>query len=170
MAQRPIDVQGSEIVSTALLQLLNQFPALDGKVIKFSSLGDASGLGFFPTSGAAILSRHESITGHVSMQCAYPFNIIYRASPRSETQKLGIKEWLDTLGKWLEMQPIVVSGVTVQLAKYPELDEGRIITSIYRNSPGHLSAAYQDGVEDWLVSLVLRYKYEYDTNSKPNKE
>lgn len=161
MAQRPIDVQGSEIVSTALLQLLNQFPALDGKQIQFSTLGDTSGIGFFPTSGSAILTRRESITGHVSMQCAYPFNIIYRAAARSETQKLAIKEWLDTLGKWVERQPIIVNGETVQLMEYPELDEGRIITSIYRNSPGHLSAAYQDGVEDWLVSIVLRYKYDY---------
>lgn len=162
MAQRPIDVNGSEIVSTALMELLNQFPALNGKRIKFSTLDDTSGLGFFPINGAAILSRKESITGHVSLQCAYPFNVIYRAAARTETQKLSIKEFLDTLGKWLEQQPIVVSGETQKLHEYPELDEGRIITSIARTSPGHLSAAYQDGVEDWLVSILLRYKYEYD--------
>lgn len=31
MAQRPIDVQGSEIISTALMELINEFPALNGK-------------------------------------------------------------------------------------------------------------------------------------------
>lgn len=162
MAQRSIDVNGSEIVSTALLTLLNEFPALNGKRIKFSTLEDKTGLGFFPTSGAAILSRKESITGHVNIQCAYPFNIIYRAAAKTEGQKLAIKEFLDTLGKWLEQQPIIINGEQVKLLAYPKLDKGRIITSIARNSPGHLSAAYQDGVEDWLVSAVLRYKYEYD--------
>ena len=163
MAQKPIDVQGSEIVSTALMTLINEFPALNGKRICFSTLEDKSGLGFFPTSGAAILSRKESITGHVSLQCAYPFNVIYRAAAKSETQKLTIKEFLDTFGKWLEQQPIIVNGEQTQLHEYPELDKGRIITSISRSSPAHLNTAYQDGVEDWLVSLQLRYKYEYDT-------
>ena len=163
MAQKPIDVQGSEIVSTALMTLINEFPALNGKHICFSTLEDKSGLGFFPTSGAAILSRKESITGHVILQCAYPFNVIYRAAAKSETQKLTIKEFLDTFGKWLERQPIIVNGDQTQLHEYPELDEGRIITSISRSSPAHLNTAYQDGVEDWLVSLQLRYKYEYDT-------
>jgi len=165
MAQRPIDVKGSEIISTALLKLINEFPAIDEKRIQFSMLDDKTGLGFFPTAGAAILSRKEGITGHVSLQCAYPFNVIYRAAPKTETQKLSIKEFLDTFGKWLERQPIMVNGQTEQLHEYPELDNGRmIITSIARNTPAHLNAAYQDGVEDWLVSILLRYKYEYDTD------
>lgn len=164
MAQRPIDVSGSEIVSTALMELLNEFPALNGKSVKFSTLDDKSGLGFFPISGAAVISRKESITGHVILQCGYPFNVIYRAAAKTETQKLAIKEFLDALGKWLERQPIVVSGQTIQLHEYPELDEGRIITSIARSTPAHLNTAYQDGVEDWLVSILVRYKYEYDTS------
>lgn len=164
MAQRPIDVKGSEIISTALIKLINDFPALDGKQIKFSTLEDTTGLGFFPTAGAAILSRKESITGHVNLQCSYPFNVIYRAAPKSETQKLSIKEFLDTFGKWLERQPITVRGKTEQLHNYPELDDGKmIITSIARSTPAYRAAAYQDGVEDWLVSILLRYKYEYDT-------
>lgn len=163
MAQRPIDVQGSEIISTALLELINEFPALNGKTVKFSTLEDKSGLGFFPTSGAAILSRKESVTGHVRLECAYPFNVIYRAAVKSETQKLSVKEFLDALGKWLERQQIIVSGNTEQLHEYPELDEGRIITSIARSAPAHCNAAYQDGVEDWLISILVRYKYEYDT-------
>ena len=163
MAQRPIDVQGSEIISTALLELINEFPALNGKTVKFSTLEDKSGLGFFPTSGAAILSRKESVTGHVRLECAYPFNVIYRAAVKSETQKLSVKEFLDALGKWLERQQIIVSGNTEQLHEYPELDEGRIITSIARSTPAHCNVAYQDGVEDWLISILVRYKYEYDT-------
>lgn len=157
-----IDVNGSEIVSTALLKLLNEFPGLEGKHIKFSTLEDKTGLGFFPTSGAVLISHRTSITGHVWQECAYPFNIIYRVSPKTEQQKLRIKEFLDALGKWLEQQPITVGGSDIQLHDYPKLDEGRIIKSIKRTSPGHLNGVYQDGVEDWLVSITLRYTYEYD--------
>lgn len=160
--QKAIDVDGSEIVSTALMNLINEFPGLNGKRIKFSTLEDKLGIGFFPTSGAAVLSRKETITGHVIIQCAYPFNVIYRTAAKTETQKLMVKEFLDTFGKWLEQQPIVANEVTEQLHEYPKLDHGRIITSITRNSPAHLSAAYQDGVDDWLISMLLRYKYEYD--------
>lgn len=162
--QRPIDVKGSEIVSTALLQLINTFPALDDKKIAFSSLDDKTGIGFFPTSGAAIISRRDSITGHVNLKCAYPFNIVYRASAKTEAQRLSIKEFLDTLGKWLERQPVVIHGQKEQLRSYPALDDGRmVVTSIVRSNPAYLSAAYQDGVEDWLISITLQYTYEYDT-------
>lgn len=161
--QKAIDVNGSEIVSTALLKLLNSFPGLNGKQIKFSMLEDKSVLGFFPVSGATIVSKRESVTGHVFMQCSYPFNIIYRAAAKTETQKLTIKEFLDALGKWLELQPIVINGEEIKLHKYPDLDSGRVITSVERSSPGHLSAAYQDGVEDWAIAITLKYTNEYDT-------
>lgn len=162
--QKAIDVNGSEIVSTALLKLLNDFPGLNGKSIRFSVLEDKSGLGFFPVSGATIVSRKESITGHVSMQCSYPFNVIYRAATKTETQKLTIKEFLDALGKWLELQPVVINGEESKLHEYPKLDSGRVITSIERSSPGHLSAAYQDGVEDWAISITLKYTNDYEKN------
>ena len=160
--QYAIDLDGTEIVSTALLALLNQFPGLDGKEILFSTLSDTSGIGFFPTSGAVILSEKESITGHVRQVCMYPFTVVYRAAPKTETQKLRIKELLDAIGKWLERQPIVIKGETYQLADYPDLGEGRDIKSISRKSPGHLNGTYQDGVEDWSIAASLQYEVEFD--------
>jgi len=159
--QPVIDVKGTEIVSTALLNLLNEFPGLDGKSIKFSTLEDNTGLGFFPTSGAVLQTNRESVTGRVWQVCLYPFNIIYRAAPRTETQRLRIKEFLDILGKWLEQQPVIIKGETVKLEAYPELDEERVIKAINRTSPGHLNAAYQDGIEDWMLSASLRYENEF---------
>lgn len=158
-----IDVDGSEAVSNALLALLNEFPGLDGRRILFSTLAETSGIGFYPTSGAALLSNKESITGHVRQVCLYPFNVIYRAAPKTENQRLKIKEFLDTVGRWLEMQPVVIGGVAYQLTHYPELcSDNRLIKSISRTNPGHLNAAYQDGVEDWLISATLRYENEFD--------
>ena len=162
--QKTFDIDGSEAVSKVLLTLLNTFPGLStGKKVQFSTLSETSGIGFFPTSGAALLSSHEDITGHVKQVCLYPFNIVYRAAPKTEAQKLRIKEFLDTLGKWLELQPVVINDQNHKLTAYPDLSSGnRVIKSISRTNPGHLSAAYQDGIEDWVISATLRYENEFD--------
>lgn len=162
--QKTFDIDGSEAVSKVLLTLLNTFPGLStGKKVQFSTLSETSGIGFFPTSGAALLSSSEDITGHVKQVCLYPFNIVYRAAPKTEAQKLRIKEFLDTLGKWLELQPVVINDQNHKLTAYPDLSAGnRVIKSISRTNPGHLSAAYQDGIEDWVISATLRYENEFD--------
>lgn len=160
--QYPIDIDGTEIVSTALLKLLNQFPGLDRKEIKFSTLSDTAGMGFFPTSGAVLLSNTEDVTGHVKQVCLYPFTIVYRAAPKTEAQKLRIKETLDTLGKWLEQQPVTIAGTVYQLTEYPALEQGRVIKSISRTNAGHLTATYNDHVEDWAIAATLRYESEFD--------
>ena len=158
-----IDIDGSEAVTKVLLELLNSFPGLDGKDILFSTLKETSGIGFFPTSGAALLINKEDITGRVKQVCLYPFNVIYRVAPETETQKIRIKEFLDALGKWLEQQPVKIRNKTVQLSAYPDLDSGnRKIKSISRINPAYLSAAYNDGVEDWLISATVRYENEFD--------
>lgn len=159
-----IDIDGSDAVSKVLLDLLNQFPGLSGQNrILFSTLSDASGIGFFPVSGAAIQKQKTDITGHVMQVCQYPFNVIYRAAPKSEMQRIRIKEFLDTLGKWLEKQPIELNSKEYQLDAYPVMASGnRIIKTISRTSPGYLNSAYQDGVEDWLIALRLDYNNEFD--------
>ncbi len=157
------DLDGTEAVSSVLLNLLNQFPGLGTRKVLFSTLAEGSGIGFFPTSGAAILSDTEDITGHVKQVCLYPFTIVYRSAPQSEEQKLKVKEFLDTLGKWLERQPVVVNGATHQISAYPTFPSGgRTIKTISRSNPAHLSTAYQDGVEDWVISASLRYENEFD--------
>lgn len=162
--QKTFDIDGTEAVSKVLLTLLNTFPGLStGKKVQFSTLSETSGIGFFPTSGAALLSSNEDITGHVKQVCLYPFNIVYRAAPKTEAQKLRIKEFLDTLGKWLELQPVVINDQNHKLTAYPDLLSGnRVIKSISRTNPGHLNAAYQDGIEDWVISATLRYENEFD--------
>ena len=164
-AKAVIDIDGSEAVSTVLLDLLNRFPglAIGNKSVLFSTLSDAAGIGFFPTSGAALQSSKEDVTGHVKQVCQYPFTVIYRAAPKSETQRIRIKEFLDALGKWLERQPVEVNGTRHQLDAYPALSLGnRVIKSINRTRPAYLTSAFQDGVEDWSISCTLSYENEFD--------
>lgn len=160
--QYVIDVEGTEIVSTVLLTLLNRFPGLDGKKILFSTLSDTSGIGFFPTSGSVLLSNVEDVTGHVRQVCLYPFSVVYRAALKSEKQKLRVKEFLDTLGKWLEQQPVALAGQDYQLPEYPALGRERVIKSISRTNSGHLNATYDDGIEDWAIAATLKYEVEFD--------
>lgn len=162
--QKMVDVDGAEAVSKVLLALLNTFPGLgDGKSVQFSTLSETSGIGFYPTSGAALLSNKEDITGHVKQVCLYPFSVIYRAAPKTELQKIRIKEFLDALGKWLELQPVDINDKTYKLANYPDIASGnRVIKSISRTNPAHLNAAYNDGIEDWIISATLRYENEFN--------
>ena len=162
-AQKLVDVDGSDAVTNVLISLLNDFPGLGGKEIQFSTLSETSGIGFFPTSGAAVLSSTEDIMGHVKQVCLYPFNIIYRAAPKTEAQKIRIKEFLDGIGKWLELQPVTIGETQYKLTAYPALSSGnRVIKSISRTNPGHLSATYTDGIEDWIISATLRYENEFN--------
>lgn len=161
--QKKIDYDGTDVMSFVLTELLNQFPGMDSVTIEFSNVSDTSGIGIYPTSGAAILSEKEDITGHVKQVCAYPFNVLYRASFQKEGQKLKVKEFLDTLARWLERQPVNIGGSVHQLTKYPEMPSGRrVIKSISRTSHSYLSAAYDDKVEDWIVSFSLKYENEFD--------
>lgn len=163
-AKTVIDVDGSEAVSAVILTLLNSFPGLsETQKIQFSTLSDASGIGFFPTTGAALQSDTEDVTGHVKQVCLYPFSVVYRAAPKSEAQRLRIKEFLDALGKWLEKQPVTLKGAEHRLEVYPDLASGnRVIKSIGRTSPAYLNAAYQDGIEDWIIAVRLIYENEFD--------
>lgn len=172
-----VDVDGADTVSKAVLALLNTFPGMnDGESVQFSILSESNGIGFFPSAGSALLSNKEDITGRVHQVCLYPFDIIYRAAPKTEIQKIRIKEFLDALGKWLELQPIVLNGTVYKLNQYPSLngvpngsDEApetvspvkRTIKSIARTNAAHLSAAYQDGVEDWLIAVTLQYENDF---------
>lgn len=161
--QKKIDYDGTDVVSRVLTELLNQFPGINGVSIGFATVSDTSGIGIFPTSGAAIQSEKEDITGHVKQVCAYPFNVLYRAALHTEGQKLKIKESLDTLARWLERQPVTIDGTVYQLTRYPDMPSGlRVIKSISRTSSAYLDAAYDDKIEDWVVSLSLKYENEFD--------
>lgn len=161
--QKKIDYDGTDVMSRVLTELLNQFPGINGVSIGFATVSDTSGIGIYPTSGAAIQSERTDITGHVKQVCAYPFNVLYRAALHNEGQKLKIKEFLDTLARWLERQPVTIGDAVYRLTDYPDMPSGRrVIKSISRTSPAYLGAVYDDKVEDWVISLSLKYENEFD--------
>lgn len=160
--QLAFDIDGPDATSSVLLELINSFPGLGTKTVEFSTLEENSGIGFFPTNGAVILSEKEDILGHVTQICLYPFTVVYRAAPKTDRQKVKIKEFLDALGRWLERQPVTVSGTEHRLTAYPALQSGdRTIKSISRTSPAYMEKAYNDGVEDWSIEARLTYENKF---------
>lgn len=157
------DIDGQEVVSRALMNLLNTYPGLYAEEsIEYATLSDASGIAVFPTSGSAIKSEIEDITGHVEQLCEYPIIVIYRASGLSQRNKENVKEWLDNLGRWLERQPIVIDGAEYKLNDYPLLTRERVFKSIKRTSPAYLDSINDDKAENWAINLTATYQNEFD--------
>lgn len=148
--------------STALSGLLNTFPAIGSREIRFGELGDKSGVGIYPSAAATVISEKTDIMGGVYQKCNYAFQVIYRAVPQSESDRIHIKGWLDKLARWLEKQPITCDGQPYTLADWPEIGDGRIITAFVQVSAAYLIGRYADGVEDWAVSLSMRYDNNFE--------
>lgn len=157
------DFDGYEIVTDAIDDLLKRFPGLeDGERIEFSKLGEDSGFGWFPAGGAIIESERISITDHVTQKCLLPFFIVYRSHFTTSDQKKAVKSMLDNIGRWLEQQEIIVNESRHRLDAYPKLSGEREIEKISRKTPAYLDGIQESGCEDWAISIVLKYKNEYD--------
>lgn len=148
--------------STILSGLLNDFPAIGAREIRFGELGDKFGVGIYPSAAATVISETTDIVGGVYQKCNYAFQVVYRAVPQSETDRIHIKGWLDKLARWLEKQPITADGQQHTLAAWPDLGDGRTITAFVQVSAAYLTERYVDGVEDWAVSLSMRYDNNFE--------
>lgn len=156
------DIDGYEAVTSALRELLNQYPALgNSDEISFAALEEDHGKAMFPISGAVIETEKRSVTGKITEVCLYPFYVIYRAAGLSENRKASVKEWLDNLGKWLEQKKVVINGMQYQLMEYPPLTGGREFLSINRQTPAYLDTVNENQSENWAIYISARYQYTY---------
>ncbi len=162
MAKKQIryDIDGYNVVTTALLELLNQYPELGkGEKITFSDLGEDSGIAMFPANGAVIETDKKNILGKVTEICLYPFHIVYRASGLSSKNKADVKEWLDNLGRWLEKEKISANGEEYKLSTYPPLTDNREFLTIARQSPSYLESVNDNQSENWVIYISARYQH-----------
>lgn len=156
-----VDATGYKVLTRAVLELLESFPGLGDNEIRFEELGAKSGIAFSADAGALVMSERRSITDHVVQTCQYPFFVVYRTSSSREYQKLYVQDFMDTLGKWLCKEPAEINGETIRLYNYPKLAEGRRITRITRSNSYGLTPT-EDGVQDWLMPVVVEYTNEFD--------
>lgn len=162
--RKPIgkDASGYDVLTIAVKALLNQFPGLyENETVKFEELGEDSGIAFSADNGALIFSETEDVLGGVSQTCQYPFYIIYRTSSTKERQKMSIQEFLDTFGKWLCREPVVIDGSEQRLSNYPTLSQGRKITKVTRDNSYGLEPQ-ESGVQDWILPVAIEYKYDFE--------
>lgn len=156
------DVDGYSHITSALLDLLNQYPSLPaGDKITFADLNDTSGKAMVPSAGSVIVKERSFIGGLVQQHCAYPLTVFYRISGATTERRQTVQEWLDQLGRWLEGQPILIGQTCHKLTAYPELADGRKILNIRRTAPAGCSNILENGAEDWTISLQLNYLYEF---------
>lgn len=156
------DASGYDVLTIAVKALLNQFPGLyENETVKFEELGEDSGIAFSADNGALIFSETEDVLGGVRQTCQYPFYIIYRTSSTKERQKMSIQEFLDTFGKWLCREPVVIDGSEQRLSNYPTLSQGRKITKVTRDNSYGLEPQ-ESGVQDWILPVSIEYKYDFE--------
>ena len=157
------DVDGYEFVTNAIKALVNQYPGLDeNESFLFNELPSEEGVAIFPSTGVAVYDERESITGHVTQMCQYPFATVYRASGLNQTNRIRAKEWLDTFGRWLEKQTVSINGKQYVLKNWPELTGDREIREISRQSPSYSTPPNEDKSEDWIIDMMVRYRNEFD--------
>jgi len=156
-----MDVDGYGILTVAVLELLNQFPGLDGDEILFEELGEESGIAFSADNGALVMTERRSITDHIFQTCQFPFFVIYRSASTTELKKLNVQQFLDTLGKWICKEPVTINGESYRLTKYPILSDDRKITRVTRSNSYGLEPG-EDGVQDWLLPVTVQYTNEFD--------
>ena len=154
-----LDATGYEVLTKAVLALMMEYSEIVGKEILFEEIGKESGIAFSADDGALIMTETPNILGGYTQTCQYPFYVVYRTTSTQERQKLQVQTFLDSMGKWLCMEPAEINGEIHTLKKYPELTQGRKITRVTRlNSYG--LEPNNDGVQDWLLPVTVQYTNE----------
>lgn len=142
-----IDLRASENLTPELLNVLNAYPdLLPSEKIVFGDGSQTSGIALYPISGAVVVTEEEDIIGNITQECQYPFYLIYKVGKGSSSSRIAIKEFLDDLGRWLEVQD------------YKSYFSSVDVTDISRQTPGYLESREEDGVENWAIYITLFYK------------
>ena len=157
------DVDGYDLITAAIMALVDTYPGLEeGESFGFATEPADEGFAIYPTTGSFIYDERESITGHVTQMCQYPFTVVYRKSGLNSKRRATAKEWLDQFGRWIERQPVTIDGTTYILEAWPDLTKNRVIKDVSRQAPAYLTTVNEDKSENWIMDVVVRYRNEFD--------
>lgn len=161
---KPISVDGSgfEVVKSAVVSLLNQYPGLGGQIISYMGLDENNGISIEPESGALVYTEKKDITGTVKKICQFPFFVVYRSGASNEYQKFKVSDFLDALGSWLSGEPVIIDENEHTLKEYPTLSGNRKITSIVRFN-SYALAPNPNNTQDWVLPVTVNYTHEYES-------
>lgn len=156
-----VDAEGFEVMTKAVAELLNQYPGLDGRIVRFEELESNTGIAFSADNGALVMQEQRFITDHIKQTCAYPFFIVYRSAATRAAQKVNIQTFLDSIGKWICKEPCMIGNTEYVLSSYPTLANGREIKKVTRNN-SYAVEPDEKGVQDWLLPVTVEYTNEFD--------
>lgn len=164
MAEKQVkfDAKGTPALTQAMLDLLNAYPGLKpGEKFQFATLGESRGKALFPSAGAVIDNEVKDILGQTHQTCVYGFAAVCRVSGLNEQRRIATKEWLDTLGRWLNRETVTIGKTNHTLTDYPALIDNRILRSIQPTVPTHLDGVGENGAEDWVCQVEARYTNDF---------
>jgi hypothetical protein len=80
-----------------------------------------------------------------SYEAQYQFGILYRSLPTDSEERLDAESELNKLGEWAE-------------ENWPDLGDGKNVTTVQRTSSASLLARYEDKVEDYQILMTMEYE------------
>lgn len=103
---------------------------------------DGASIGLFSQSGAVYLSKN--IVG--GFKALVPFIIRYKSTPKTDSARLSMLDYLNNLSEWLEEQ------------ENPTLTNNRTIEKIEQAEVAHLEFVTDDGAITYAAALELKYR------------
>lgn len=140
----PVPVDDAQKVGRALLSWLNGFPDKPVRRISFEHL-ESEDFGMTILSMQAAYKTKTYLRGAYKAQ--YPFQILYRAKPSVDDERLKMDELLNRIGAWAETNP-----------DKPELEGRSKVLSVTRTSSASMTERYEDGAEDHLIEMNMIYE------------
>lgn len=145
--ENPLDIAEQDILSKALLLMINQFPDMPENVAaSYQYIDDDNSLGVFSMKGAVKLTEYLCMPDEEKFDGQFPFFILFRCKPSNTMQRINKQDFLDKLGEWLEKQ------------EYPPLSGGRTITEIARTTTTSLAGRFENGMEEYQCNFNLIYE------------
>lgn len=125
------------ISRAVLLWLKKHSPAIEFEYLP----PERSGMSLTTIQGAYKTAQY--IDG--SYEAQYQFGILYRSLPTDSEERLDAESELNKLGEWAE-------------ENWPDLDDGKTVTTVQRTSSASLLARYEDKVEDYQILMTMEYE------------
>lgn len=148
-----------QMLATAVKELLESFPELPKEIQKngvaFQRLQpDRLCMGFAPVAGA--IKTKEYLDGSYDAQ--FPFQLIYRTMPSTDSERFDRYNLIDRMALWLEGGILEDSaGNSYQLKNYPTLSDDRKITNIAATTLTTLINRSESGYEDYQGLFRVEY-------------
>ena len=157
--QNNAPVVEQQMLAIAVQKLLESFPELPKEIQKsgvaFQRLQpDRLCMGFAPVAGA--IKTKEYLDGSYDAQ--FPFQLIYRTMPSTDSERFDRYNLIDKIALWLEGGVLEdAEGNSYQLKSYPILSDDREITNIEATTLTTLINRSESGYEDYQGLFRVEY-------------